>query len=779
MSGNHRIPIARRAAGSVADRVSRNPVTVLHVDDDEQFLALTKHYLEKIGRGSLVVDSVADPERVSVESRKKPYDVIVSDYEMPGVNGLQLLERLKKRGCTIPFVMLTGRGREEVAMQALNLGADRYIMKGRDSESLFGELFHAVNMIVRRYRMERALREREMEFRTVFDEALSPVLVVDEHGRYTDANAAALDFLETDRETLLGKTVWDFTPPDLLEKQKREHAPFIGPRTLETEYLVNGKVKTLLLNVVPLTLPGKTVLYGIGMDITKRKKTEEAVSIERERLLSVLEELPGFVYLQAADRSVVFLNRYTREHFGALADDPCYRVFFGRDNPCPSCPTLQVLRTGQPQHREATTRTEQHYYIYYYPFTDVDGTPLVLKLGLDITERKKTENRLIESEQRFKNAFDYAAIGRAMGRPAGPILQANAAFCGMLGYSKTELLQKSWVDIIHPDFLAPSHEQVKQLLEGLIPALQLELQLVHGKGNLLWGHLNAVLVRDPNGNPLYLVADLIDITDRKLAEERLQESERRFAAFAEHLPGAVFMKDSMGRFLYFNRTAEKAVGMELKDWQGKTAREVFPAEVARQLEMNDSLVLTERKSIETIEGIPQEDGMHHWLTAKFPLTSTDDQSDILAGVAIDITAHENAKTALAESEKKYRTIIERLPLALHMYRLEPGGKLVFTGANPAADRIFCIDNNQFTGRIIEEAFPSLAGTEIPDRYRRVATTGTDWKAEQVFYRDDRIIGTLKIHAFQVSSGNMIATFQEVADHGQKEKPELLPGHNRA
>ena len=137
------------------------------------------------------------------------------------------------------------------------------------------EVQHWLNTVEREQRRKQELRSHVKRLQMLFDEALTPIMVVDEDGQYIDANRAALEFLECKREELLGKIVWDFTPPDLMEKQTREHSPFYAPRIVETEYFVHGKIKTLLLNVVPLTIAGKKILYGIGHDITERKRVEE------------------------------------------------------------------------------------------------------------------------------------------------------------------------------------------------------------------------------------------------------------------------------------------------------------------------------------------------------------------------------------------------------------------------------------------------------------------------------------------------------------------------
>jgi PAS domain S-box-containing protein len=142
--------------------------------------------------------------------------------------------------------------------------------------------------VIQRRETEKALRESVYKYRTLFEDALNPILIADEDGWYIDANEAALTFLECDRETLLNKSVWDFAAPGTEEQVKEEHRPFLSPRTTETDYFVHGTTKTLLLNVVPMTLGGQRVLYGIGQDITERKRAQEALK-RRSREMELLQ----------------------------------------------------------------------------------------------------------------------------------------------------------------------------------------------------------------------------------------------------------------------------------------------------------------------------------------------------------------------------------------------------------------------------------------------------------------------------------------------------------
>ncbi|HVO17865.1 MAG TPA: PAS domain-containing protein [Anaeromyxobacter sp.] len=113
--------------------------------------------------------------------------------------------------------------------------------------------------------------------------------------------------------------------------------------------------------------------------------------------------------------------------------------------------------------------------------------------------------------------------------------------------------------------------------------------------------------------------------------------------------------------------------------------------------------------------------------------------------------------------------IEAAPFGMHLYRLEPDGRLVFAGANPAADRILRVRNSTYLGKTIEEAFPALRDTEVPRRYRQVAREGTPWHAEQIRYDHDQIAGAFEVHAFQTAPGEMAAAFQDITDRKRAER----------
>lgn len=121
----------------------------------------------------------------------------------------------------------------------------------------------------------------------------------------------------------------------------------------------------------------------------------------------------------------------------------------------------------------------------------------------------------------------------------------------------------------------------------------------------------------------------------------------------------------------------------------------------------------------------------------------------------------------------FRNIFKSSPMGIHMYSMEPDDRLVFSGTNPAADRILNIDCSLLIGKTIEEAFPPLAETEVPQRYRDAAAKGKPWSSQIVEYEDERISGVFEIFAFQTSPGNMAVMFSDVTEAKAKEEALLL------
>ncbi len=240
---------------------------------------------------------------------------------------------------------------------------------------------------------------------------LDGVIITDLRGRITHANKALMDYFGWGREILgesAAKLVVDQDGFKLLSGlnacKDQGHK-----RDLECVLVTKDRrAVPVLINASLITdSQGQPMgVIGVIRDVTALRQAEAAVETERQRLLSLLEELPAYVYLKAPDFSITFANRLFRERFGDPAGRPCYVVMHGSQTPCENCQPFEVITNSQPQEREWTHRDGRTYHTYDYPFADRDGSPLVLELGIDITGRKKAEKEIRqlneELEQRVR-----------------------------------------------------------------------------------------------------------------------------------------------------------------------------------------------------------------------------------------------------------------------------------------------------------------------------------------------------------------------------------------
>jgi PAS domain S-box-containing protein len=360
------------------------------------------------------------------------------------------------------------------------------------------------------------------------DGMLDGVILTDLRGRITHTNKALTEYFGWGRE-VLGELATKLMVARDGAKVLAGLAACLEQgftRDLECGLLTKDRHEVpVLINASRITDPQGRPLGVIGVirDITALRRAETALEAERRRLLSLLEELPAYVNLKGPDYSIKFANRFFRERFGDPGGRPCYQVMRGYDAPCEDCQVMQVFATHEPQEREWTHQGGRTYRTYDYPFADSDGSPLVLELGIDITERKQAEEILRDKTRTLEAFFAHTITPLVFLDKEFNFIRVNEAYA--------QACQRAVSDFPgHNHFAFYPHEEnqaiFSQVVTTKIPYQAVAKAFVfpdHPEWGVTYWDWTLVPILDDAGEVDFLVFALNDVTDRKKAEEEIQQ----------------------------------------------------------------------------------------------------------------------------------------------------------------------------------------------------------------------------------------------------------------
>src|SRR5882724_3453690 len=190
------------------------------------------------------------------------------------------------------------------------------------------------------------------------------------------------------------------------------------------------------------------------------------------------------------------------------------------------------------------------------------GRPQTQPPSEDATERRRTEEALRKSEERWRSVFENSAIGVALTDLNGRFLATNPTYQEMLGYTEEEFQTLSFLEITHEDYREANGALAAELLEGKREQFQIEKQYRRKDGSLVWVRNNVSLVPGTERTPRFIMALSEDITERKQAEEALQKSEERVRLILDSSAEGIFGCDPEGTCLFCNRTAVRLLGYD-------------------------------------------------------------------------------------------------------------------------------------------------------------------------------------------------------------------------
>ncbi|MFW6448977.1 MAG: PAS domain S-box protein [Halobacteriota archaeon] len=527
-------------------------VRVLHVDDEPEFGSLTANYLDR-SSDDVSVESVTSAAAALERLEAASFDCVVSDYEMPGMNGLQLLRAVREDHPDIPFILFTGRGSEELASDAISAGVTDYLQKGAGAGQ-YAVLANRIRNAVDRHRSRRELVEERAKLRSLYDhlpglayrcrnEPGFPMETVG--GRVEALTGYPAGALERGEVSWGGdivhpddrSTVWETVQSAVERDEPFELSYRIVCRDGQTRW-VRERGQAFSTNDV-----GGTLLDWFITDVTDQRRRAEELKRYERRYEAIFNNPISFMGLLEPDGTVISVNREALAFADVAPDDVGGRPFWETPWWSHDADLQASLRSWI---EEAATgelvRFEAEHYApdgtgvtvdgVIHPIRDRSGTVVeLLAAGRDITARKVREKELEMATYRYRRLFESHRDAILVASPDREVVDCNPAFTDLFGYDREEI-RGSTTERLYADPAA--YEEMGRRIGDRAddPNFFATVEYETKDGTVFPGETSVFFLRDDGGGVQAVVGAVRDVSGRVERERQLERERDRLDEFA-------------------------------------------------------------------------------------------------------------------------------------------------------------------------------------------------------------------------------------------------------
>lgn len=498
-------------------------------------------------------------------------------------------------------------------------------------------------------------------------------------GSFTYVNDVFCNFFEKTRDQLIGKT---YIPPMPVEDLERFSRFFLqldkdNPVGMFTHRVImpDGDIRWLRwTDTAIFDDRGNIVEYQtVGRDITARKKAEDALKQSEEKYRRLIENTNVIAWeFDAENKKYLYVSQQAERILGYPLSD-WYKQYFwygilhDEDKLWAKKFSNEKILSGESHDFEYRVIARDGSIKWFRDITTVDkfhDTITLHGILIDITDRKTIEEKSKQNELQLSYLFENAPIGMSLNSMDGKFLNVNSSFCRTVGYSKEELLEIEFQKITHPEDLEADLNQLKKAISNGTTTYDLTKRYINKEGGTVYTSVHISIIRDDSGNPHQLIAQVIDITEKKLAEEKLKQTQARLTAVLNNLSNVAiyeygddvnFISENINDILGY----PSSYFMKDKDFFGSL---IIPEEIKKYDENVRNWVKQGSKGVlSSVIRAKDSSGEIKWLEDHMYQVKPKNGKPYFSGIMIDITKQKNREEKYQETEQKLSAILTNLP----------------------------------------------------------------------------------------------------------------------
>jgi PAS domain S-box-containing protein len=664
-----------------ANLMIASEIRVLHIDDDTSFLEISKELLKDEAFNVETAASVGEALQKIKDGAQ--YDVIISDYDMPYKNGLDFLKELRATNTEIPFILFTGKGREEIVVQALNLGVDRYIDKHGDPAVVYTELSAAVRQLYDKTQATRKLWESEERFKKMVTNSKDLIMLTQTDGVILYLSPSCTEIIGYAPEELIGTAPWVIHPEDTERAKQVFIKSLTIPESGEIEYRAitkQGQTKWLHHSYAQIIEKDKICqIISVIKDITENKKAEDALKASEIKFSAAFHSSGAALCFSRfsdgliidANESFMDLFGYTREELvgKTVTSLGLYADILDREKIVKQAlnnkPIKNIEIAGRRKDGTLTTN------LFSTKVVHLNGTKYFLTTLIDITSLKKAQATLTLRQKELETFTGLVPNAVTVTDADGKIIYINDLAGKGYGIPQDQIIGMNVANFI----IECEREETINYLKTAATGDHVVSKIFHGRrssGEVFPVDGTAKAIHDEAGNTVGFMIITRDISE-KISEEkrinellseskkdaaRLKESEERYRFVAEHANDIITVTDINGVFKYISPSVKRVLGLEPSDLIGKMSiLQLLPPQIISDSNPKMSQLVKTGKlpplqfPFETPQG-------KVWLETNINIIHNEAGEITFTAISRDITQRKIIEDQLLESEERYRFVAE-------------------------------------------------------------------------------------------------------------------------